>query len=158
MLFIEPRCYEIIMQDALRCYPYECCGFLTGYEKNDHHNVMDIICGENKSAVKEKAFFMSPYDYKNAELEAEKKGYALVGIYHSHPNGEAVPSTTDSNFALPCFSYLIVSVHQQKLTSVKCWRLNEISFFEEENIIINQNKTSTKKEAYGNHYNPYTSA
>ncbi len=148
----------MITNEALHGYPNECCGFLLGYEKENERIVAYIVPCENISAVKENSFLISSDDYKKAEKTSEEKGCILLGIYHSHPNCEAVPSATDVSMALPYFSYLIVSVLKDKSVSARSWQLNNHSFFEEEKITSNQNIVSKNKRAYGNHNYSNTSA
>jgi proteasome lid subunit RPN8/RPN11 len=57
----------------------------------------------------------------------------LVGFYHSHPDGAAVPSPFDREAAWPWYSYLIVPVRGGAAGSVRSWRLRDarVDFVEE---------------------------
>ena len=141
-----------MIADAIDKYPAECCGFLLGKEDNQQRIISRIITCRNNALSKEKEFFIAAEDYKNAETKAEAKGLHLLGIYHSHPNSEAVPSATDRQHALPYFSYVIISVFKHQISALKSWRMSDASRFEEEKIITNQNSISKINTAYGNHH------
>jgi proteasome lid subunit RPN8/RPN11 len=52
-------------------------------------------------------------------------GSELLGFYHSHPDHPAIPSTFDTDHALPWFAYLIVSVMNGKSGDATVWTLWE---------------------------------
>lgn len=68
------------------------------------------------------------------EAEARGDGLELVGFYHSHPEGAAVPSAFDREVAWPWYSYLIVQVGAGAAGAVRSWRLRDQrgGFVEEE--------------------------
>lgn len=71
-------------------YPVEGCGLLAGRDGRveSHYPVTNIL--ESNSA-----FEMEPSQLIAAYMEFEAVGQNLIAIYHSHPNGPAVPSSTD---------------------------------------------------------------
>ena len=158
MPLITQPLFTAISQHAMQCYPQECCGFLLGYEKNNQRFISDIISCKNEAATKQNRFVISADEYKRAEQKAEQKKQSLLGIYHSHPDCAAIPSATDLKAAFPYFSYLILSVSDQKITSSKCWALTDDLLFTEEEITIDQNIFSKHKPAYGNDYYSHTFA
>ncbi len=122
-------------EDALQSFPFECCGFLFGNEESDNRLIKSIqrvinISGEDKR----RRFSISSLDYIQAEKHAEENDLILLGIYHSHPDHPAIPSETDRLSAQPYFSYVIISVMNNKISHKRSWRLNEINQFEEEHI------------------------
>ena len=158
MLLIPTHCYNQLVIDAIEKFPAECCGFLLGKENNEQRVISRIIICENKAATAEKEFAIGEKDYTNAEKKAEEKGLLLLGVYHSHPASDAVPSATDTLKALPYFSYLIISVFKTKISTSRSWRLTAGSFFEEEKLIINHNTLSKTNTAYGNDHYSYTTS
>jgi proteasome lid subunit RPN8/RPN11 len=80
----------------------------------------------------------------NAEKFADGSGLQLLGVYHSHPNHPAVPSEHDRIAAQPFFSYIIISVKENKIADLRSWQLDDHFQFKEETIenqlSINQNK------------------
>ncbi len=143
MITIENPLTAKIIEQASLLFPDECCGFLFGREEiNGVRTVTKVLEVNNaKTGDKRRRFEISPKDYMRAEKYATENELQLIGIYHSHPNHPAIPSDTDRLAALPWFSYLIISVINGKPDLIRSWRLNEISEFEEENVLsthINQ--------------------
>ena len=122
-------------EDALQSFPFECCGFLFGIEEGDNRLIKSIQRVINISREdKRRRFSISALDYIQAEKHAEENDLILLGIYHSHPDHPAIPSETDRLSAQPYFSYVIISVVNNKISHKRSWRLNEINQFEEEHI------------------------
>jgi proteasome lid subunit RPN8/RPN11 len=125
-----------IIEDALRTFPDECCGFMFGDETGEVRTISAITGVDNsKEGDKRRRFEIRPSDYLRAERYAEENGLALLGIYHSHPNHPSIPSEHDRVAAQPYFSYVIVSVYERQFRSLQSWQINEQSQFEEEQIL-----------------------
>jgi proteasome lid subunit RPN8/RPN11 len=61
----------------------------------------------------------------------------VLGIFHSHPDAPAVPSTYDREHAVPTFSYVILSVRRGRVEEIAAWRIDESTWrFEEEQLEI----------------------
>lgn len=135
MIHIEPNIEQLMLEDASKAFPDECCGFLFGKEEGDERLITDILVVNNaKEGDKRRRFEIAPRDYLKAERYAEKTGLTLLGVYHSHPNHPAIPSEHDRVAAQPFFSYLIVSVMNGEIDHARSWRLNDVQQFEEEKI------------------------
>jgi proteasome lid subunit RPN8/RPN11 len=124
-------------------FPEECCGFLFGIEQSDGNRIISKIREVNNARPgdKRRRFEITGKDYIQAEQFALENGISLLGIYHSHPNHPAIPSEHDRVAAQPYFSYVIISVMQEKINHIRSWRLNDAMQFEEENfspVQINQ--------------------
>lgn len=158
MLLINTYCYNKLIANAIEKYPAECCGFLLGEKHGEQKIVSNIIVCENKAAAIEKEFLISPKDYMTTEKKADESGLVLLGIYHSHPDSDAIPSATDTKDALPFFSYLIISVFKNKIKSSRSWLLGDMRFFNEEKLIVNYNKLSKNNPVYGNHNYSHTAS
>ncbi len=156
MLNILQTPLDAIFSHAQACYPQECCGFLFGNEANHHRTVIDIFICSNAAIAKHKSFLISPEDYMNAEQFADENNLNLLGVYHSHPDCEAMPSKKDVQAALHVFSYLIVSFFNGEVTSIKSWRLQNDSSLKEEAISIVKNNISINKITDGNNYYTHT--
>ena len=155
MLLLSTSSYNQLIIQAIEKYPAECCGFLLGKENGEQRIISQLLISKNESG-KQTEFIISPHEYKKAEKEAKKKKLSLLGIYHSHPDWDAIPSETDTENALPNFSYVIVSVFKHKVSASRSWRLNENRIFEEEPIVTDQNSISKSNTAHGNHYHSHT--
>lgn len=137
MLYLTSEARQEILDDALRTFPDECCGFLFGEESNDTRIITQIQIVDNaKEGDKRRRFEISPADYMKAERFADEAGLLLLGVYHSHPNHPAVPSEHDRVVAQPYFSYVIVAVREQEFVSLQSWRLNDDFQFDEEHISV----------------------
>ncbi|MBX7181313.1 MAG: M67 family metallopeptidase [Bacteroidia bacterium] len=124
-----------LIKDALRTYPFECCGFVFGQEVNEIRYLHTIQVVENaKEGDQTRRFEISSSDYLKAEKYALDHDLLLLGVYHSHPNHPSIPSEHDRKVAQPYFSYLILSVEKDEFKSLQSWRLNDQFQFEEEPI------------------------
>lgn len=86
-----------LVKHAKTCYPNESCALLFGTIKDENYLVSDIFLTDNveESQVN---FTVSNEDLLKAYRAAEEKKLDVIGIFHSHPNSEAVPSQTDKKF------------------------------------------------------------
>lgn len=135
MIYLLPLAKEQIIEDALRTFPDECCGFLLGKEQGEERIVEEILIVENaKEGDKRRRFEITAKDYLNAENAASEKQLTLLGVYHSHPNHPSVPSEHDRKVAQPFFSYVIVSIMNGEYSALQSWRLNDDFQFEEEMV------------------------
>ena len=125
-LSVNQEIFKRMEEHATTTFPDECCGFMFGGFSNGNVKVEEISSVKNRHPdFKAKRFLISPDDYVNAEKFADENGYALVGVYHSHPNHPAIPSETDRQSALPGFSYIIFSIMDGKPSDVTAWELVE---------------------------------
>lgn len=133
MLTFKPDVYGRMLDDARKCFPDECCGFLLGEENGCDRFFSEIMIVNNaKDGDKRRRFSITPRDYLKAELMATRLNLTLLGVYHSHPLHPAIPSEHDLNVAMPYFSYVIIAVYGENDTSVRSWKLNDERQFEEE--------------------------
>lgn len=138
MLHISESIKQQIINEGIRTFPDECCGFLLGNDKNEDRVIEKILVVNNaKEGDKRRRFEITPKDYLIAENYAEKENLTLIGIYHSHPNHPSIPSEHDRIVAQPFFSYIIVSIFESEFKSIQSWKLNDNFQFEEEQIIHN---------------------
>lgn len=135
MLYLLPSSRKQILDDAIRTFPDECCGFLLGTEHGDDRIIEKVLIVENaKDGDKRRRFEITARDYLKAEDIAFAQDLTLLGVYHSHPNHPSIPSEHDRKVAQPFFSYLIVSIMQGSFASLQSWRLNDDFQFEEEAV------------------------
>jgi proteasome lid subunit RPN8/RPN11 len=136
-IIIEPEIRALLTKDAINGYPDECCGFLFGEEDDqESRRILEIGVVHNaKTGDKTRRFEISPVDYMNAERYAIERKCKLLGVYHSHPNHPAIPSEHDRKAAQPYFSYVIISVMNSQIITIRSWRLNEQNEFVEEQIL-----------------------
>lgn len=135
-LIIDRQPLQLMIRDAQGAFPDECCGFLFGEETDVERNITDAYAVYNsQKGDRRRRFCIDAFDYLEAERYAEENNLQLLGVYHSHPLHPAVPSTHDLAAAQPFFSYIILSVNEEKVLDIRSWNLNEENQFEEEKII-----------------------
>ena len=81
--------------EARTAHPLECCGILFG----ERGAIVDLLPARNVHPQPERHFEIDPQALIDAHRAAREGGPGIVGYYHSHPNGRAVPSATDSALA-----------------------------------------------------------
>jgi proteasome lid subunit RPN8/RPN11 len=87
--------------------PRECCGFLLGTASH----VRDAVAARNIAAPATTRFLVDPQDHFDTIRIARRRGFEILGFYHSHPHTPAAPSETDRAEAnYPEHLYLIVSL------------------------------------------------
>ncbi len=120
-------------------YPEEGAGFLLGSDGNERAvKTILPLTNSREDAARHNRYLITPEDYLKAELEADRLGLSLIGVFHSHPDHPNRPSEFDRDWAQPFFSYIITSVDSGKAIESRSWRLIEDrSQFEEEKIQIN---------------------
>jgi proteasome lid subunit RPN8/RPN11 len=106
--------------------PEEACGLLPG--KDGQVTAVIPVTNELHSPVR---FRMDPIEMLAAFQRMDRFGEDLLGIYHSHPKGPAVPSPTDLvEFAYPGVLYLIWSPLEENAWQVRGFAIEEQVFRE----------------------------
>ena len=83
---------DTVLDHSGQEHPREACGLLLGRSG-------EIVRAEpaaNVAAHPERAFEIDPAALLRWHRAARGEGLAVVGHYHSHPNGRAEPSATDA--------------------------------------------------------------
>ncbi|NOY99931.1 MAG: M67 family metallopeptidase [Chloroflexi bacterium] len=107
-------------------YPEEGAGFLLGADGTPRR-VTAILALPNarEDSARRNRYLVTPRDYLKAELEADRLGLSLIGVFHSHPDHPNRPSEYDREWAQPFFSYVITSVEGGQAVASRSWRLTE---------------------------------
>ncbi len=138
-LVVEQAQLGQLTQHVERTYPYEGGGWLIGRaDELGRKVVTEIQPIENQRARADQhnRILITNQLYREGEAYAEGKDLMLIGFFHSHPDHPAQPSEFDREYALPWWSYVIVSVQQGRSADVLSWELREDrSGFEEEEIV-----------------------
>jgi len=87
---IAPAALETVISHCRRELPHEACGILGGRDGRVEsvHPVQSTPPGRTR-------FAMDPAAQLCAMDNIQREGRVMVGIYHSHPEGPAVPSRVD---------------------------------------------------------------
>jgi proteasome lid subunit RPN8/RPN11 len=136
MVYFSKTVLGQIQAHGEEAYPEEGAGFMLGTNE-EQRTVMAIFALSNarEDTARHNRYLIKPEDYLKAEIEADRLGLQLIGVFHSHPDHPNHPSEFDKEWAQPFFSYVITSVDSGKAIESKSWRLLEDrSKFEEEKI------------------------
>lgn len=135
MLFVPSHLIDRINEHVEKAYPEEGAGFLLG----DGNEVKEVLALSNarEDAARHNRYLITPEEYLNAELKADRLGLSLIGVFHSHPDCPNEPSQYDREWAQPFFSYVITRVDNGRAVSHRSWKLAEDrSKYDEEEITI----------------------
>ncbi len=88
-----------LQQEAALSWPEECCGLLLGSDGGERHRIERLQPSPNLAADRQRHFEIDPQILISAHRSARAGGDALIGYYHSHPNGAPQPSATDRAMA-----------------------------------------------------------
>jgi proteasome lid subunit RPN8/RPN11 len=145
LISITSEQIEQINLHGQRDYPYECCGLLIGRFGNEGAKVVletFPISNAREESAKRNRFLIQPEELIRGEKYAQSKKLDVVGFYHSHPESPAVPSQYDLEHAWPTYSYIIVSVMDQKAGDLFSWEQRpDRSKFEREEMRVGTSST-----------------
>ncbi len=120
--YLSPELAEQIIAHAQAGYPEEVCGLVSGIDGV----AVTVHAGRNVSATP-RATFELDIETLAKQIEFEEAGLELVAIYHSHPQGPAVPSETDiERAAYPDAVYLICSLADRSQPTLNAFRYNDL--------------------------------
>jgi proteasome lid subunit RPN8/RPN11 len=111
----------------------ECCGLLAGRDgiismafpaRNALVSPEKIAAGTEKFGKGATAYEIAPSELFALLRRIRAESLDLLGIYHSHPNTENAPSSTDIERAYyPDVAYLIISPRTNAAHSVRAFRI-----------------------------------
>lgn len=101
-----------IARAARAAYPRECCGLLLGQGGSGTFRVHEVVASDNLApADRPDCFEVDPALLLRFQRERRGSGRAVIGLYHSHPDGDARPSPADRALAWqPDWVWLIMAV------------------------------------------------
>lgn len=92
---------------AREAAPQEACGILVGVGEQ----VEDVIPIPNAAADPIHHYRLDDAAFARALMQLDKRGLELLAVYHSHPDGEPIPSPTDIRQAtFPDTPYVIIGL------------------------------------------------
>ncbi|MBM2831646.1 MAG: family peptidase [Dehalococcoidia bacterium] len=115
--------------------PNECCGILAGPANEGRVEKLYHGINAEKSPVR---YNIDPQQLLSIHEETEAKGWAILGIYHSHTHTEAFPSATDVRLAFwPDSTYLIISLKEQGEPVIRAFSIRD-GRIEEKQVVIGE--------------------
>jgi proteasome lid subunit RPN8/RPN11 len=128
--FVLPQSLrQTMVRQALEECPNECCGLLAGKRHGWGWEAAEVfpLVNELKSATR---FRSEPQSLLSALRLVEHRGLDVVGIYHSHPDSQAIPSRIDLAWRwADGVADLIISLAGE-VPEVRAWSLGENDFEE----------------------------
>ncbi|MCI5104870.1 M67 family metallopeptidase [Algiphilus sp.] len=120
---VLPRRIAIqLMHEAQRQPDREVCGLIAESGNGDKR----IYVIRNAAAAPEKAFEMDPQALVAAHRRMREAGEQLWAIYHSHPHGDATPSSVDlRESGHPEALQIIVSLDIRGVLQLRAWRFTD---------------------------------
>ncbi len=105
---LSQKQYDMLRMHSLSRYPEEACALIVG--RGDRAE--EIVLAPNIAENPKRFFEIDP----SARIQTEKKcrhsGQTIIGVFHSHPDGEAKPSNADANMVIERnFIWLIASLN-----------------------------------------------
>ncbi len=88
---------DTLIEHSTKSHPNESCAMLLGTYNDQQWNVKEVFLTNNMEQS-ETNFTISPEELLYGHKLAEEKQLELVGVFHSHPNSNAIPSDTDKKF------------------------------------------------------------
>ena len=110
--------------------PLEGCGLLLGDRDGGIATVLEARPAPNVRASAQH-YEIEPEAVLAADRAARAAGRVLLGAWHSHPGGPAVPSATDRAEAWPDWCYLIIGLADPAAPELRAWRLLGEDFVED---------------------------
>lgn len=108
-LLLRPDHLAALIEHA-RSSPHEVCGVLVG--QRDPLRVNQVLAARNVHRQPQQHYLIDAATLLHADDLAQRTGQQIVGFYHSHPRGAAVPSPHDLQDAWPGYVYLIAAFAQ----------------------------------------------
>lgn len=101
-------------------FPNEGCGLLVG----KGNEIAEVIPLKNVSLTPSNHYEIDPVALSRHLPAIERRGLSLIGFYHSHPMGVAIPSETDIREATyPNTAYIIVGLKHTE-PEIAAWKMN----------------------------------
>jgi desampylase len=119
---------------SIAAMPGEICGVLLG-RRSPRLVVDTLIPGHNIHPAPHSHFLLDAQTLLRADAQARDDGKEIVGFYHSHPNGVALPSSQDRRDAWPGYVYLILAVDHGAARYICAWHSHGDGAFRPEPIL-----------------------
>lgn len=118
-----------LLEVARSSLPNEACGYIAGLIDAHGQREARFVWPVRNAAQSPVRFALDGQEMIDAEVEIERKGLSIVGIFHSHPTSPPRPSSSDLDDARAYdpaghFVHVIVSL-QDPTPEVNAWRYGE---------------------------------
>ena len=105
--------------EAKYSFPRECCGFLSGFKVREVFKIDECHPCKNMSQNPESEFRIDPASQIMLQKELRTVNKKILGIYHSHPNGNVSLSYKDRYFFNDKkLLWFIIALSKKKYSSI----------------------------------------
>lgn len=112
----------------------EVCGILVG-RRMPLIMVDLVVAAHNVHSIPGSHFLIDASTLLQTDAQARALGYEIVGFFHSHPAGDALPSADDRLDAWPDYVYLILARAAAGTPYLCAWVINHDRSFRPEPIM-----------------------
>ena len=127
-LLLRAEQLDEMVAHCISCYPEEGCGLVTGDPASGAASAVHPTRNTSASA---QVYSVDPSAYLRIDKEAEERGEAVIGVFHSHTHTDPYPSATDVRQAPdPTGHYVLVSLRHE-VASVRSYRIAGGEAYEE---------------------------
>lgn len=117
---------QAIEAHAADAWPEECCGLLVGTRGDGAVRVVRAAPSPNRAADRRRRFEIEPQIWFDLQRALAGTGTAIVGCYHSHPDGPPEPSPRDLADAWePGFAWLVIATAAGRVRATAAWLFEE---------------------------------
>ncbi len=119
MIQIDKRHHQALLSYLEATLPLEGCGLMAGSGTRVEH-----LYPISNRLASPYAYEMDPIQQLEAMVDLEDRGWEMLAIYHSHPNGPDTPSQTDVRQAYyPEVAYVIISFRDPQAPSSRAFHI-----------------------------------
>lgn len=113
---------EAMIAHAYTCHPEESCGLLAGPSAVDIRMAYPLTNALHTHTN----YTIEPSEHIKALRHADRHGWELVGVFHSHPHTRAYPSPTDVRLAMePDWLYVLVGMERFDRPAIRGFHIRE---------------------------------
>jgi proteasome lid subunit RPN8/RPN11 len=133
---------DAIVEHAFRELPNEACGLLAGTAPNGSAQVsverFFPMANRDRSPL---TYSLDQNEHQRVVEEVERKGWEVVGVFHSHTHTKAYPSPTDVEQSVgprvfyPNARFVLVSLEERASPDLRAYRISDEGIQEQEVVV-----------------------
>jgi len=132
---LPPQIRDAMVAHSRFCLPREACGLLA-LDGGGRLRMAYCLTNADRS---ERTFTVDPREHVKALRHAERSGWRLGGVFHSHPGGPARPSPLDVARALePDWLYAVVGAPDAERPDVRGFWIRDGRVVEEPLVVTGE--------------------
>ncbi|MCP4590166.1 MAG: M67 family metallopeptidase [bacterium] len=115
-----------LKDQAEQSWPEECCGVLLGHAVGSVTHVTAFAPSRNVAlGDRRRRYQLDAQMLGEMLLDGRSSAECVVGFYHSHPDGAAIPSNEDREAAWFDKLYMIIAVQPSQPAEVRVWSMEK---------------------------------